>query len=136
MPTPVYELTASGVVESVEDIEGGGLRVSLARGESVDLLPAAVDLYGGEIILPGDLILVGTTGSAVGYATTRQRDACYVLNEPAVDDGTHIVFDFGLRLPKAPGFDPGPVDDGRFRPGSFLDGFCLNAAGEVLRFGS
>jgi hypothetical protein len=132
-PAVVYELTDSGVVTSVEEIQGGGLRVALARGESIDLLLGAVDLY-GEIPVAGELILVGSNGSSLGYATTRERDECYVLNEPAVEDGTHILFDFGLRLPKSPRFDPGPIDDGRFP--SFREGFCINTAGEVIRYGS
>jgi hypothetical protein len=132
-PAQVYELTNSGIVESVEEMEGGGLRLALATGESIDLLPGAVDLY-GEIIIPGEFIMIGTAGSAVGYATTRTADACHVLNEPAIDDGGHILFDFGLRLPKAPDFDPGPIDDGRFP--SFREGFCINSAGEVVRYGS
>ena len=45
------------------------------------------------------------------------------------------MFDFGLRLPKAPGFDPGPVDDGRFSAGFFEGDFCISAAGEVVRYG-
>ena len=134
-PAVIYDLTASGVVEAVEEIEGGGLRLSLASGESIDLFPGAVPLY-GEIILPGELILVGTTGSAVAYATARERDPCYVLNQPALDDGAHVVFGFGLRLPKAPAFDPGPVDDGQFLAGFGEGGFCINSAGEVVSYGS
>ena len=133
-PTRVYELTDSGVVESVEQIEGGGLRVALARGDSLDILPGAVDLY-GELVLPDELLLMGSSDSGDAYVTLGTvLDACYILEEPAVDDGTHLVFDFGLRLPKAPGFDPGPIDDGRFP--SFMEGFCINAAGEVVRYGS
>lgn len=131
-PNQVYELTDRGVVQSVEDIEGGR-RVWFARGESIELEYGAVDLD-SEVIPLGDLLLVGSNGSATAYVTLRERGACYVLNEPAVDDGTHLVFDFGLRLPKSPRFDPGPIDDGRFP--SFQEGFCINAAGEVLRYGS
>ena len=110
------------------------MRVALAAGESVDVPPGAVDLY-GEIILAGELIMLGNNGAGVGYATLGiVLDGCYILEEPAVDDGTHILFDFGLRLPKSPRFDPGPIDDGRFP--SFREGFCINATGEVLRYGA
>jgi hypothetical protein len=132
-PSVVYELTDTGVVVSVEELDGGGLRVAMARGESIDLLGNATDLY-GEIVSPDELILIGTHESAIGYATTRGRDdGCFVLNEPAFDDGTHILFDFGLRLPKTPLFDPGTVDDGWFP--SATEGFCINGAGEVVRYG-
>jgi hypothetical protein len=131
-PNVVYELTDTGIVVSVEELDGGGLRVALARGESIQLLPSATDLH-GELVSPDELILIGTHESAIGYATTYASDECYILNEPAFDDGTHILFDFGLRLPKAPLFDPGAVDDGRFP--SAMEGFCINGAGEVIRYG-
>ena len=112
MPAQVYELTDSGVVESVEELEDGGLRVALAGEESVQLEAGALGLD-SEIVPVGDLLLVGSTGSSTTYVTLRERDECYVLNEPAIDDGTHMIFDFGLRLPKSPDFDPGSVDDHR-----------------------
>lgn len=132
-PARVYELTDSGVVESVEELDGGGLRVTLERGERIDLDAHAVEL-GSEIVPPGHLLLVGSSGSSTGYIALREREDCYVLNEPAVDDGSHILFNFGLRLPKAPQFDSGPIDGDRFP--SFREGFCISSAGEVVRYGS
>jgi hypothetical protein len=130
----VYEFSDSAVVESVEEIPRGGLRVGLVGGDDIELLPGVVELYGG-IVVPDDLLLVGTTDSGVrGFVTLGTvLDACYILEEPAVDDGTHILFDWGLRLPKARGFDPGPADDGRFE--SFREGFCINTDGEVVSYG-
>ena len=131
-PVTVYELSASGVVESVEEIEGGR-RVWFAGGESIELDYGAVSL-GSDPVPAGYLLLVGSNGSTTAYVTLWDHEECWVLNEPAVDDGTHLVFDFGLRLPKASGFDPGPNDTARFP--SFREGFCINPAGEVVRYGA
>lgn len=68
------------------------------------------------------------------YATLGLGTDGYYLNEPARDHGSHIVFRSVLRLPKAPEFDPGAIDDGRFP--SFREGFCVNSAGEVVGYGS
>lgn len=54
------------------------------------------------------------------------------LAEPALDDGSHVVFVNGLRLPKVEGFEPG-LDEGQ----TYQDpraGFAINSAGEVVAY--
>jgi hypothetical protein len=134
-PSRIYELTDAGVVESVEEIPDGGLRVFLVRGESIELGHDnyAVSLHGGSP-RSKDLLLVGTFGSTTGYLSLSSvDDVCYFFGEPAVDDGTHILFRNGLRLPKYRTFDPGRVDDGQFA--SYQTDFCINSVGEVVRYG-
>jgi hypothetical protein len=135
-PNRIYELTDVGVVESVEEIPDGGLRVFLARGESIELGHDnyAVSLHGGGSPRPEDHLLVGTFGSTTGYVSlSAVEDVCYLFGEPAVDHGTHILFRNGLRLPKYQTFDPGRVDSGQFE--SYQTYFCINTAGEVVRYG-
>lgn len=132
-------MTDSGVVESAEEMEGGGWRVTLTRGEEVAVGTASLD---EGLIEPDDLLILATSPSGADapatlntYVTLRLGADGYYLQEPARDDGSHIVFRSGLRLPKAPEFDPGHIDDGRFPP-SFWDQFCVNPAGEVVGYGS
>ena len=134
-PSVVYEFSESGVVESVDEIPDG-IRVTFTHGDAIELGASThdVDLY-GELILEGELLLIGLHNSSIGYATLSiVLDACYILDEPAVDDGKKVLFRFGLRLPKAPDFDPGAIDNGQFP--SFREGFCINSSGEVVRYGS
>jgi hypothetical protein len=134
-PAVEYTLDASHVVESVAEVDGG-IRVTFADGGTLELGETTSDVaLHGNLISPGELLLVGQHGDAIGYATTwLGSDGCYVLNEPAVDDGSHILFRFALRLPKAEDFDPGPVRNGQFP--SFREGFCINSGGEVVSYGS
>lgn len=132
----IYEMTEAGVVESVEAATGEW-RVTLASG--AELTVGTASLYEGGI-QPGDLLVLATSPEAEGapatlnrYATLRPGMDGYYLSEPARDDGAHILFRSGLRLPKSPEFDPGPIDDGRFP--SYREGFCINSAGEVLGYG-
>ena len=129
-------MTESGVIESVEEMEEGGWRVTLASGEEVAV---GTGRLSGGWPEPGDLLVLASSETAHTtvnvYATLRPRADGYVLNEPARADGSHIVFRNGLRLPKARGFDPGTIeDDGRYP--SFREGFCVNSAGEVVGYGS
>lgn len=135
----IFDMTESGVVQSVEEARGGW-RVVLANGEEV-AVGTSRGLH-GEVIEPGDLLVLATSpaveaeglAKANRYASLRLSTDGYYLDEPARDDGSHIVFRSGLRLPKAPEFDPGANDDGRFP--SFREGFCINSAGEVVGYGS
>jgi len=132
-------MTESGVVQSVEEM-AGGWRVALTNGEEV-AVGTSSPLHGGRIE-PGDLLVLATSPGVEAdglttlntYATLRLGPDGYYLDEPARDDSSHIVFRSGLRLPKAPEFDPGAIDDGRFP--SFREGFCINSAGEVVGYGS
>ena len=126
-------MTDSGVVESVEETNDE-LRVALTRGETV-VLTDTFRIYGGGIE-PGELLVLAVSpGGADAYATLRvDPDGYHFLGEPAVDDGSHILFLNGLRLPKTPEFDPGTIDDGAFP--SAWESFCITAAGAVFGYGT
>ena len=128
----IYDMTDSGVVESVEEMADGEMRVTLAgRDEVVVVSPNAHRLDGGGMEPDELLVLAASPRGAPAYASFPYVSG-YSVVEPALDDGSHILFLNGLRLPKSPEFDPGPIDDGAFPAGR--EGFCLNAAGEVLGY--
>jgi hypothetical protein len=129
----IYDMTDSGVVESVEETDDE-LRVVLTRDEIVVLTDSFL-LYGGGVE-PGELLVLAISpGGADAYATLRVGpDGYHILGEPAVDDGSHILFLNGLRLPKTQEFDPGPIDDGAFP--SAWERFCINTAGAVIGYGT
>lgn len=134
-PSAIYEPTVVGVVDHWEEIESGGLLVTFIDGRQVTTAVGANVIVGRNLPIQTDLLLLDSQDRAPWFAAIRDTDlGCYALDEPAVDDGTHILFDIGLRLRKAPGFDPGAVDDGRF--GARRESFCINAAGEVVGYGT
>lgn len=63
---------------------------------------------------------------------------CYGLDAEGTDQGEEILFDFGLRLPKSHGFDPGVgLSDGRYDAPGGGGGparFCINPDGEVTAY--
>lgn len=98
---------------------------------------------------PGHLLLSGAGPDRAWIAflapgtltTTRFPAGCYPLYSWGTDEGNWIQTDIGLRVPKAPGFDPGllpETPDGPVptaHPGLRYEGvdvaFCLNSEGFV-----
>lgn len=121
--TTVYRL-ASGQEYTIDITNGDAV---------VDLLPPDV----------GDLLLGGTGADGPWVARlpkSQQTGApadCYELGGFGTDRGAWIETDAGFRLPKAPGFDPGPVRD--VRDGARYEWtpaeFCVNPDGQVTSFG-
>ena len=78
------------------------------------------------------------TERGISRSRWRSEDSdCYWWKEAATDDGTHIVPDNGLRLPKAEAFDgQGWPENGRYDYS--LSGYyvqsCINANGEVIEY--
>lgn len=57
-----------------------------------------------------DLLFYGSEADGAWYEAVPSGGSeadCYYLIGPARDDGGHILTEYGLRLPKAPHFDPG-----------------------------
>jgi len=143
-----------GVVTATELVEGNLTRFSLENGQSftVDQLDgnALTTVYGagGGV---DDLLLGGTDSGKPWLALVRRGaltrsdlpDGCYALEDWGTDDGVWIQADSGLRLRKAPDFDPGllPETPGMPAPTSWsgmrYEGtqqtFCLDRDGQVTR---
>jgi hypothetical protein len=131
-PSTIYEPTVVGVIESVTELEGGGAVVELSTGDEITLGAGAPIFGPGPNV--GELFLYGHDAAGHWYATLRDSEGeCFALNQPALDDGGHIVFEFGLRLPKRADFDPGPARGGRFS--AIQSGFCVDQGGRVVAYG-
>ncbi len=145
-----YTPEIAGVVLSTGSADAGLTRFNLIDGRSFtanELDGATVVYRAGEAV--GDLLLGGTGPDGpwvalLAPATLTRSDlpaGCYALNGYGSDDGDWILMDVGLRLGKAPGFDPGLLPDTpdgpvpTAHPGLRYDGvgqtFCLNSEGMV-----
>lgn len=65
------------------------------------------------------------------------RPGCFLIEDKGRDEGDRILFDNGLRLPKAADFEAGYNDKGRTGGGpAGRARFCTNASGEVVTYGA
>jgi hypothetical protein len=157
-PRPVpgpYTPEVVGVVVSTELTEDDLARYRLANGETftvnhLDERAQTTVYRQGDVV--GALLLGGTGPErpwialvAPGTSTTTRFPAgCYALFSWGTDEGDWIQTDVGLRLRKAPGFDPGllpETPDGPVptaHPGERYEGpgfaFCLDSAGFVTAY--
>ena len=140
-----YTPDVAGVVVSTEAVEGNLTAFHLANGQTVTASTrderTLVGGYGPGI---GDLLLsgMGPNGRwlARAYPGAQVRSdlppGCYKVDSDGTDQGDWIQTDVGLRLRKAPDFDPGPLHTAA--PGARYAGidstFCLNTEGLVTAF--
>lgn len=134
-PDKIYTPTLAGIVESEEFVTGVEAVFTLASGEQlrIDLNTA---VRPGEHPQPdlGDLLLYGEDADGVWYVAISGSPPCFLTSRSlAYEEGEFIVFNYGLRLPKADDFDPGSVDNGRWDDPRSA-GFCINASGEVTEY--
>ena len=134
--TPMRTPDVVGVVVDVTELDGPPRRFSLEGGDFVDLdFPGTEPLAGSRGGLePGTLLLAGEDQGSAWYLSMTLRTDCFQLDSYGSDAGDAIDFDNGLRLPKAPGFDPGIVTDGRYDKNP-QGHFCINEGGEVVSYG-
>jgi hypothetical protein len=153
VPGP-YAPEVVGVVTSTELVEGNLTRFNLANGQSFtvnELDGKALTTVYGAGGGAGDLLLGGTVSGHPWLAVVRPGtltrsdlpDGCYALTGWGTDEGDWIQTDMGLRLRKAPDFDPGllPLTPGMPAPtsrsGMRYEGteqtFCLDRDGQVTR---
>jgi hypothetical protein len=88
------------------------------------------------------LLMYGVHEGQPWYLTLGERGdgrGCFEIGGLATDKGDHILFDRGLLLPKAEGFEAGDWPrDNRYEEavlGGFAS-FCLNESGEVTDYWS
>ncbi len=141
-----YTPDVAGVVVSGQIVEGNLTEFHLANGKTVtaNMLDGRTVINGGIGPGVGDLLLSGTRPNgrwvARAYPGTRISSelpsGCYVVASRGTDQGDWIQTDVGLRLRKAPDFDPGPLHTAG--PGARYGGigptFCLNSEGLVTAF--
>ena len=124
-----------GVVVEVTELDGPPRRFTFEGGHSVELhFPGTDPLarsQGG--LQPGSLLLAGDAQGRAWYMSLTADGDCFIMDSYGSDAGEAIDFDNGLRLPKAPGFDPGIVTDGRYDKNP-RGHFCINANAEVVSY--
>lgn len=126
-----------GVISSVKHTNGATV-VTLESGATVEVNLSGERLYPG----PSDegLLLSGIHDGRSWYfilGTYRSDPTCFELEDTATDMDTHILFDSGVLLPKAPGFRrlDRPHED-RYEDLAQIGftPFCLNDRGEVTDY--
>jgi hypothetical protein len=113
----------------------------LAGGDMVDLdLNSALRVGDGPAPDEGFLLLYGTEPDGVWLWAGPLRDdpvtgrQCAYMEGRALEEQDSIVFEIGLRLPKAPDFDPAEQVDGEYTAPDRV--FCIDEHGEVSRYGA
>lgn len=142
-----YTPEIAGVVVETRGTNSASL-YQLANGQrfTIDITNSKVIVYGGGPPDVGDLLLGGTGPDGAWVARLHKDVAtggspdCFVLGSFGTDHRDTIEMDVGLRLPKAPQFDPGPIGpvDG-VKDGTRYEWspskFCVNSDGQVTSFG-
>lgn len=140
IPDVVREPEIAGEVVQRVDLAEGPIELTLSRGQRIELdRMTATNLRPGTDPNEGDLLLYGTepdgpwfwSGPLLDDPVTGRQ--CAGMAGPALDDGEAIVFEIGIRLPKAADFDPAEQRDGVFS--NPTREFCIDEFGEVTRFG-
>lgn len=114
-------------------------RFTLRDDRAVDIDLNSARNIGGPEPAEGQLLLYGTqpdgpwfwSGPLLDDPVTGRQ--CAGIVGRALDEGESIVFEIGLRLPKAEDFDPAEVRDGVFS--NPVREFCIDEHGEVTRYG-
>lgn len=132
-PDRMYSPTVVGVVESEEFVAVRTVSLTLDDGRVFEIdLGAATAVGGYPEPEPGYLLLYGEEHDGAWYVAISGNPSCFGIGARAIDHGDAIVFDFGLRVPKADDYDPGSVSGSRYS--NPQAGFCLNERGEVTEY--
>ena len=133
VPDKVYEPTAVGVVEAEERLGGNLVLITLDDGRQLQIdLNEAARVGNYPQPEPGYLLLYGEDDAGPWYVAVSGNPSCFGIGARAIDHGDALIFNFGLRVPKADNYDPGSVSGTRYdNPRA---GFCLNGDGEVTEY--
>ena len=134
-PATVFEPSDIGVVDSIEGIRDMRFEIRLADGTNLDVdLAEATYQPASRTPEPGDLLIyVADVGGKPWVLALSGQADCFMIQGGAVDEGDHLVFETGLRLPKAEDYDPGwpgPLEEYT----SDQARFCINHDGVVTHF--
>jgi hypothetical protein len=133
-PADVFEPTEIGVIDSIDGIRNMQFALRLEDGTNLDV-DLAEGTYEPASRTPnvGDLfVYVEDVGGQPWMLAVSGQGNCFMIQAPAIDEGGYLVFESGLRLPKASDFDPGwpgPLEE-------YADQahFCVNREGVVTHF--
>jgi hypothetical protein len=134
-PEPVRDPEVVGVVEEWESVGPRTDHFHLSDGRVFEIdYNDSRQLFPGDALDAGDLLLYGSDQEGIWYQVLNREADCYILESWGRDAGDFIVFDVGIRLPKAPDFDAGGVTSGEFRANPGIP-FCIDAQGRVVSYG-
>lgn len=128
-PDVVCTPSVAGIVSEVET-QPGGTVYTLEDGEQI-LIAVSARAFGSMPSL-GDLFMSGESEECRRFrARAIPRDlyeygACLGIGQAAIDDGDFVIFQDGLRVPKAQGFEA----QARYVSGVA----CLNERGEIIHY--
>jgi hypothetical protein len=134
-PATVFEPSEVGVISAVDLLTAAETALTLEDGRRID-----IDLAGGATAndVPGTpqegqlLIYVEEVGGKPWVLALSGGADCFMIQGRAIDEGDHLVFETGLRLPKAADYDPGWP--GPLEEYSDQAHFCINREGVVTHF--
>jgi len=133
VPERLYAPSVAGVVEAEERLEGNVVRLTLDGGREIEIdLRHATRVADHPQPDPGYLILYGEATDGPWYVAIAGNPSCFLVHGRAIDHGEFMVFEFGLRVPKAEGYDPGSASGPRYD--SPRGAFCLNSDGSVTEY--
>jgi hypothetical protein len=133
VPERVYTPSVVGVINSVERLGNNRVLVTLDGGREVEIALGEATAVGGyPDPRAGYLLLYGEELDGAWYVAVSGNPSCFGIGARAIDHGDAIVFNFGLRVPKAADYDPGSVSGSRYS--NPQASFCLNEEGEVTEY--
>lgn len=141
IPATLYTPEVAGIVTAVTPGPARIRMYTMTDGTVVTIDGAkATEIKGSGNASVGDLLLTDHTSTWLSSLRTASPGVapagCFYLPAAGVDDGDHIKFTNGLRLPKAAQFDPGlghATPGGEYGIPEFA--FCVDASGAVTKYG-
>lgn len=134
-PAAAFEPSDVGVVDSIEGIRDMRFDIRLADGTNLDVdLAEATYQPASRTPERGDLLIyVADVGGKPWLLALSGQADCFMIQGRAINEGDHLLFESGLRLPKAGDYDPGwpgPLEEYT----SDQARFCINREGVVTHF--
>ena len=133
-PAVTFEPTTIAVIESTVPVGNDKLEFTLVGGGTFTY-PRATALDDVEPVAQ-DLLLAGEQDGApwaVVVSSNRAGGSCFRVRAPAFAKERRVVFESGMSLAMAPGFDPASAGaDGKWE--NDQAGFCVDATGQVTSY--
>lgn len=121
--------TTAGIVSDVE-VQAEGTLYTLEDGSEI-LVPVNTRRFGaepnrGDLLMFGESEECGVFRARAAPTELAEFGTCLAIYEAAIDDTDFVLFQEGLRVPKAEGFQSLP---------RYVSGVaCLNESGEIVHY--
>lgn len=136
-PDLVFRPTDTGIVESLEGLRDLEQAVTLDNGDRL-----IIDFGGGAAAndIPGTprngqlLIYAADVGGKPWVLLLSGQGDCFTIQGRAIDTGDDLVFESGLKLPKARDYDPRSLPGPPTEYTSDQARFCVNSDGVITSY--